>query len=34
MMEGLERTVERAVYTRLYLHVMFPNGDGDIARDQ
>ncbi|KAJ0180917.1 hypothetical protein K1T71_003002 [Dendrolimus kikuchii] len=22
------------IYARLYLHVLFPNGDGDIARDQ
>ncbi|XP_052758791.1 GTPase-activating protein and VPS9 domain-containing protein 1 [Galleria mellonella] len=34
LLETLELTVERAAFARLYLHVMFPNGDGDIARDQ
>ncbi|XP_013144515.1 PREDICTED: GTPase-activating protein and VPS9 domain-containing protein 1 isoform X2 [Papilio polytes] len=34
LMETLEVTVERAAFARLYLHVLFPNGDGDIARDQ
>ncbi|CAH0691078.1 unnamed protein product, partial [Chilo suppressalis] len=33
-LESLEVTVERAAFARLYLHVLFPNGDGDIARDQ
>ncbi|XP_045761634.1 receptor-mediated endocytosis protein 6 homolog isoform X1 [Maniola jurtina] len=34
IIESAEVTVERAVFARLYLHVLFPNGDGDIARDQ
>lgn len=34
LLEMAEITVERAAYARLYLHVLFPNGDGDIARDQ
>ncbi|XP_052737207.1 receptor-mediated endocytosis protein 6 homolog [Bicyclus anynana] len=34
VLESAEVTVERAVFARLYLHVLFPNGDGDIARDQ
>ncbi|XP_064077092.1 receptor-mediated endocytosis protein 6 homolog [Vanessa tameamea] len=34
ILESAEITVERAVFSRLYLHVLFPNGDGDIARDQ
>ncbi|CAH0722191.1 unnamed protein product, partial [Brenthis ino] len=34
LLESAEVTVERAVFARLYLHVLFPNGDGDIARDQ
>ncbi|XP_060810248.1 GTPase-activating protein and VPS9 domain-containing protein 1 [Amyelois transitella] len=33
-LEAAELTVERAAFARLYLHVLFPNGDGDIARDQ
>ncbi|CAH0747703.1 unnamed protein product [Diatraea saccharalis] len=33
-LETVEVTVERAAFSRLYLHVLFPNGDGDIARDQ
>ncbi|KAL0850566.1 hypothetical protein ABMA28_012338 [Loxostege sticticalis] len=34
VLEMVEVTVERAAFARLYLHVLFPNGDGDIARDQ
>ncbi|KAI5631655.1 vacuolar sorting protein 9 (VPS9) domain-containing protein [Phthorimaea operculella] len=34
LLEMAEITVERAAFARLYLHVLFPNGDGDIARDQ
>ncbi|XP_053600911.1 receptor-mediated endocytosis protein 6 homolog [Plodia interpunctella] len=34
LLETAELTVERAAFARLYLHVLFPNGDGDIARDQ
>ncbi|CAH0699332.1 unnamed protein product [Spodoptera exigua] len=34
LVESVELTVERAAFARLYLHVLFPNGDGDIARDQ
>ncbi|KAJ8734506.1 hypothetical protein PYW08_013756 [Mythimna loreyi] len=34
LLESAEVTVERAAFARLYLHVLFPNGDGDIARDQ
>lgn len=34
LMESVEIAVERAAFARLYLHVLFPNGDGDIARDQ
>ncbi|XP_047525386.1 receptor-mediated endocytosis protein 6 homolog [Pieris napi] len=34
VLESAEITVERAVFARLYLQVLFPNGDGDIARDQ
>ncbi|XP_026728806.1 GTPase-activating protein and VPS9 domain-containing protein 1 [Trichoplusia ni] len=34
LLESAEMTVERAAFARLYLHVLFPNGDGDIARDQ
>ncbi|XP_075989384.1 GTPase activating protein and VPS9 domains 1 isoform X2 [Anticarsia gemmatalis] len=34
LLESVELTVERAAFARLYLHVLFPNGDGDIARDQ
>lgn len=34
VLEMAEITVERAAFARLYLHVLFPNGDGDIARDQ
>lgn len=34
ILESLEMTVERAAFARLYLHVLFPNGEGDIARDQ
>ncbi|CAK1548070.1 unnamed protein product [Leptosia nina] len=34
VLESAEVTVERAVFARLYLQVLFPNGDGDIARDQ
>ncbi|KAM3957015.1 GTPase activating protein and VPS9 domains 1 [Aphomia sociella] len=34
LLETVELTVERAAFARLYLHVLFPNGDGDIARDQ
>ncbi|XP_028029736.1 receptor-mediated endocytosis protein 6 homolog [Bombyx mandarina] len=34
ILEMAELTVERAAFARLYLHVLFPNGDGDIARDQ
>lgn len=34
LLESVEMTVERAAFARLYLHVLFPNGDGDIARDQ
>ncbi|XP_038209467.1 receptor-mediated endocytosis protein 6 homolog [Zerene cesonia] len=34
VVESVEVTVERAVFARLYLQVLFPNGDGDIARDQ
>ncbi|CAH2068211.1 unnamed protein product, partial [Iphiclides podalirius] len=34
LLECAELTVERAAFARLYLHVLFPNGDGDIARDQ
>ncbi|CAG4927278.1 unnamed protein product [Colias eurytheme] len=34
VIESVEVTVERAVFARLYLQVLFPNGDGDIARDQ
>ncbi|GBP08296.1 GTPase-activating protein and VPS9 domain-containing protein 1 [Eumeta japonica] len=34
LLETAEVTVERAAFARLYLHVLFPNGDGDIARDQ
>lgn len=34
VLETVERTVERAAFARVYLHAMFPNGDGDIARDQ
>ncbi|KAF9413813.1 hypothetical protein HW555_008081 [Spodoptera exigua] len=33
LVESVELTVERAAFARLYLHVLFPNGDGDIARD-
>lgn len=34
LLEVVEVTVERAAFARMYLHVLFPNGDGDIARDQ
>ncbi|XP_068628780.1 receptor-mediated endocytosis protein 6 homolog [Battus philenor] len=34
LLECAEVTVERAAFARLYLHVLFPNGDGDISRDQ
>ncbi|XP_041974424.1 receptor-mediated endocytosis protein 6 homolog isoform X2 [Aricia agestis] len=34
VLESAELTVERAVFARLYLYILFPNGDGDIARDQ
>ncbi|CAB3221593.1 unnamed protein product [Arctia plantaginis] len=34
ILESVEMTVERAAFARLYLHVLFPNGEGDIARDQ
>ncbi|XP_037300253.1 receptor-mediated endocytosis protein 6 homolog isoform X2 [Manduca sexta] len=34
LLEMVELTVERAAFAKLYLHVLFPNGDGDIARDQ
>ncbi|XP_050663816.1 receptor-mediated endocytosis protein 6 homolog [Leptidea sinapis] len=33
-LDAADLAVERAVYARLYLHVLFPNGDGDISRDQ
>lgn len=26
--------VERAVISRVYMYAMYPNGDGDISRDQ
>jgi len=29
-----QQTIERYIMSRIYTHAMFPNGDGDILRDQ
>lgn len=29
-----QRTVERAIMSQIYVHALYPNGDGDVLRDQ
>ncbi|XP_062567708.1 GTPase-activating protein and VPS9 domain-containing protein 1-like isoform X3 [Saccostrea cucullata] len=33
-MEDAQLAIERYIMSRIYTHAMFPNGDGDIMRDQ
>lgn len=33
-MEDAKLSIERYIMSRIYTHAMFPNGDGDIMRDQ
>ncbi|XP_063231797.1 GTPase-activating protein and VPS9 domain-containing protein 1 isoform X2 [Bacillus rossius redtenbacheri] len=33
-LEQARTAVERAVMSRVYLHALYPNGDGDVSRDQ
>jgi len=33
-MEDARLSIERYIMSRIYTHAMFPNGDGDIMRDQ
>lgn len=33
-LEQAALTIERVVMARVYIQAMFPNGDGDIMRDQ
>nr|CAD7264924.1 unnamed protein product [Timema shepardi] len=33
-LEQARTAVERAVVSRVYLHALYPNGDGDMSRDQ
>lgn len=32
--EDGKQAIERSLMSRIYTHAMFPNGDGDILRDQ
>lgn len=32
--EQAHTAVERAVNSRVYTHALYPNGDGDVSRDQ
>jgi hypothetical protein len=32
--EQAHTAVERAVISRVYTHALYPNGDGDVSRDQ
>lgn len=29
-----QRTIERAIMSQIYVHALYPNGDGDVLRDQ
>ena len=33
-LEDAQLAIERFIMSRVYTHAMFPNGDGDILRDQ
>lgn len=33
-LESIKVAIERSVISRVYMYAMFPNGDGDIFRDQ
>ena len=33
-LEQAHTAVERAVISRVYTHALYPNGDGDVSRDQ
>lgn len=33
-LEVARQAVEQAVIGRVYLHALYPNGEGDVSRDQ
>jgi len=33
-LEQARTAIERAVISRVYTHALYPNGDGDMSRDQ
>lgn len=33
-LEAIKAAIERSVISRVYMYAMFPNGDGDISRDE
>ena len=33
-LEAIKTAIERSVISRVYMYAMFPNGDGDINRDE
>lgn len=33
-LESIKVAIERSVISRVYMYAMFPNGDGDISRDE
>ena len=33
-LDDAKLAIERYIMSRIYTHAMFPNGDGDVLRDQ
>lgn len=33
-LEAIKVAIERSIISRVYMYAMFPNGDGDVSRDE